>query len=110
MASPLLSPIPKWDQAAYTQLLSKLLSNIKEEFQRNMIEQKFKEFEEYEMRKFKMKQWEKKKDKQIKQARRVSRQQKKLDKELKARKRENGEKAFREWLRRSMGRWKDTRD
>jgi hypothetical protein len=51
----------------------------------------------------KMKEWEKVKDREIKKKKRTRWQSKKLEKEMKSRKREMGSRVFRDWLRRSMG-------
>lgn len=80
----------------------KLISNVKDEIQRNMITRKIKFFEEYEERRERMAKWEKDKERQLKQARRELREKRMLDKELKLRKQEFGEKAFKDWLRRSI--------
>lgn len=85
--------------------MDKLLTNVKEEFKLKLIEQKLREFAEYEHRRERMKQWEKKKDREIKEGKRQGRQKKRLEREMKERKKVNGEKAFREWLKKSMGRW-----
>lgn len=50
-----------------------------------------------------MKEWEKVKEREIREKQRQRKQSKKLDKEMKVRKKEMGERAFRDWLRRSMG-------
>lgn len=96
-------PLQPWDHFAYTQIKNKLLSKVKEEIQRNLIEQKLKEFELYEKRFNKMKEWEKAKEREIKDKQRERKQSKRLEKEMKERKKEMGERAFRDWLRRSMG-------
>lgn len=80
----------------------KLINNVKDEIQRNMITRKIKFFEEYEERRERMAKWEKDKDRQLKQARRELREKRLLEKELKLRKQEFGEKAFKDWLRRSI--------
>lgn len=93
-----------WDSVTYHKIMDKLLANVKEEFKLKLIEQKLREFGEYEHRRDVMKQWEKKKDREIKEVKRQGKQKKRLEKEMKERKKVNGEKAFREWLRKSMGR------
>ena len=80
----------------------KLISNVKDEIQRNMIARKIKYFEEYEERKERMAKWEKDKYYQLKKTKREIREKKILDKEMKLRKQQFGEKAFKEWLRRSI--------
>lgn len=47
-----------------------------------------------------MKEWEKQKEKDIKYQRRVSKEKKKFNKEMKEQKKVHGEKAFRDWLKR----------
>jgi hypothetical protein len=39
-----------WDHCAYKQIKNKLVSKVKEDIQRDLIEQKLKEFEQYEER------------------------------------------------------------
>lgn len=84
---------------------NKLLAtiNVKEEIKRSLIEDKLREFQEYENRRRKMKHWESRKKIQYKEERRVSQQKARIEKEIKQQRRENGEKAFRDWLKKSMG-------
>jgi len=79
-----------------------LFENVKKEMQKTMLEQKMKEFEEYEDRKQRMKKWETNKVKQTKQAKRISKEKKRLDRKNEALRKENGNKAFRDWLKKSM--------
>lgn len=87
-----------WDHSAYTQIKSKLLAKVKEDMQRNLVEQKLKEFEEYEKA---VK--NRRPNTDLRKKRMEVREQKKLEKQMKQQKKENGERAFRDWLRRSMG-------
>ena len=90
-------PSSAWDHATYVQIKNKLLSKVKEEIVAYQIVNKG---SKYESRVSKMKKWEKQKKKEIQSQRRISKEKRKLEKEMRQQKKDNGEKAFRDWLKR----------